>query len=190
MPDLPEPHNWSAVISQLKSDRDRLLGVLSNWGEAGRGGIHLHPSFICVVLYRISHYLFEKRRSLLARLLGQFNELITGAEINPASEIGAGLVVLCPPGTALYGKAGRNLTVMHCAGIGGEIGRRDDVGGGPGLPVLGDDVVLEPHCGILGPQKIGNRVRVGGGTLVVRDIPDDTFVEGPRPRLLARKHLS
>jgi serine O-acetyltransferase len=176
------------MTSQLKADRARLLLVFSNWGEAGKSGIHLHPSFICVVLYRISHYLFEKRRSLLARIVGQLNELVTGAEINPASEIGSGLVVLSPPGTALYGKAGRNLTVMQCAGIGGEIGRREDVGAGPGLPVLGDDVVLEPHSGILGPQRIGNRVRVGGSTLVVRDIPDDTFVEGPRPRLLTRKH--
>src|SRR4029077_5620182 len=128
-----EHQGWKTTISRLKADRHRLPLLLSDWHE--EVGVYLHPSFICVVLYRISHHFFQTGHSVLARLIGHFNELLTGADISPASDIDEGLVVLTPPGTALYGKAGRNLTVMPCAGIGGEIGRRDDVGGGPGLPV-------------------------------------------------------
>jgi serine acetyltransferase len=51
-------------------------------------------------------------------------------------------------------------------------------------------VILEPHCGVLGPVKVGNRVRVGAAVIVSRDVPDDAFVEGPRPRLLAQRHSS
>ncbi len=178
------------MTSRLKADRARLVLLLSYWREGGGVGVYLHPSFICVVLYRMSRHFFQTGHSFLARLTGHFNELLTGADISPASDIDEGFVVLSPPGAAIYGKAGRNLTVMPCAGIGGEIGRRDDVGGGPGLPVLGDDVILEPHCGVLGPVKVGNRVRVGAGVLLTRDVPDDIIVEGPRPRLLARKHSS
>lgn len=181
-----EHQSWKTTISRLRADRHRLALLLSDGHE--EIGVYLHPSFVCVVLYRISHHLFQTRNTLLARLIGQFNELLTGADISPASDIDEGLVILSPPGTAIYGKAGRNLTVMPCSGIGGEVGRHEDVGGGPGLPVLGDDVTLEPHSGVMGPWKIGNRVRVGAGVAVIRDIPDDTLAEGPRPRLLARKH--
>jgi serine O-acetyltransferase len=174
-----------SMLSRLKADRRRLVLLHSQWNI--RSGI-FHPSFLCVLLSRIAHRFLQNGHPLLARIVAQFNQLLTGADINPASEIDEGLVILTPPGAALYGKAGCNLTVMPCAGIGGELGRREDVGGGPGLPVLGDDVILEPHCGVLGPIKVGSRVRVGAGALVLRDVPDDTIVEGPRPRLLAQRH--
>jgi acetyltransferase-like isoleucine patch superfamily enzyme len=87
------------------------------------------------------------------------------------------------------GHAGRNLTVMPCAGLGGEIGRRHDAGAGPGVPFLGDDVVLEPHCGVLGPVRVGNRVRVPAGIGLTRDVPDDAILEGARVRLLPRRDL-
>jgi serine O-acetyltransferase len=185
-----EHQGWKTTISWLKVDRCRLSLLLSYWQQGGSVGIYFHPSFICVVLYRTSRHFFQRGHPLLARVIAHLNGLLTGADISPASDIGEGFVVLSPPGTAIYGKAGRNLIVMPCAGIGGEIGRRDDVGGGPGLPVLGDDVILEPHSGVLGPVKIGNRVRVGAGVAVTRDVPDDAVVEGPRPRLLTRKHSS
>src|SRR5439155_17700826 len=136
-----EHQNWKMTISRLKADRRRLLLHLSQWQRAC--GVYFHPSFICIVLYRVSRHFFQTGHPLLARLIGQFNQVLTGADISPASDIGEGFVVLTPPGAAIYGKAGRNLTVMPCAGIGGEIGRREDVGGGPGHPVLGDDVILE-----------------------------------------------
>jgi serine O-acetyltransferase len=181
-----ERPSWRATISKLKADRLRLAQLL--WREPPSFAICFHPSFVCVLLYRISHRLFEGGHKLLARFVAQFNELLTGADITPESDLDEGLVILTPPGTAICGKAGRNLTVMPCSGLGGEIGRRDDIGAGPGLPVLGDDVILEPHCGVLGPARIGNRVRVCAGVLVTRNVPDDSVAEGPPPRFLARQH--
>jgi serine O-acetyltransferase len=183
-----ERMSWKTTVWRLKADRRRLQLLLSSPNEPSAG--YFHPSFICVALYRISHQFFQHGHTLLARLLAHFNEFLTGADISPAAEIGEGLVILTPPGTAIFGKAGRNLTVMPCSGLGGEIGRSEDIGAGPGLPVLGDDVILEPHCGVLGPARIGSRVRICAGVLVTRDVPDDSIAEGPRPRLLARQHSS
>jgi serine O-acetyltransferase len=175
-------------MRQLKADRHRLETVLANWQQSPKFSVYFHPSFLCVLFYRLSRHFFLQGHSLLARLIAQFNGLLTGADINPESDIDEGFVVLSPSGAAMYGKVGKNLTVMPCSGIGGELGRREDIGGGPGLPVLGDDVVLESHTGVLGPVRIGNRVRVTAGTLVTQDVPDDTVVEGPPPRLFPRKH--
>jgi serine O-acetyltransferase len=176
--------SWKTVASRLRADHDRLALLLA-WQD--RGSFYLHPSFVSVVLYRVSRRFFENGHTFVARLVGHFNELLTGADISPASDVGEGFVILTPPGAAIYGKAGRNLTLMPCAGIGGEVGRREDIGGGPGHPVVGDDVILEPHSGILGPVRVGNRVRVGAAVMVSRDVPDDTYVEGPAPRFLRQR---
>lgn len=150
---------------------------------------HFHPSFVCVFLYRISNHLYRAGHRLLARLVWHLNTLLTGADISEPANLREGLVILSPPGVAVMGTAGRNLTIVACAGLGGEIGRLEDVGAGPGLPVVGDDVTLEPHTGILGPVRIGSRVRVKAGFTAVVDVPDDAVVEGARPRLIRRQDL-
>ena len=148
-----------------------------------------HPSFVCALLFRLSNHSYRAGHQRLARLVWHLNVIATGADISEPNDIGEGLLITSPPGTAITAKAGRNLTVMPCAGLGGELGRWEDVGAGPGLPVLGDDVTLEPHSGVLGPVRIGHRVRLTAGTVVTQDVPDDTIVEGPRPRFVRRRDL-
>lgn len=150
--------------------------------------VALHPSFLCVFLYRIANHFSRGGHRYLARVFWHLNILITGADISESVDLGAGLVVVSPPGVSLMGNAGRNLTVMPCAGLGGEIGRTEDVGAGPGLPVVGDDVILEPHSGVMGPVRIGHRVRIGAG--VTQDVADDTIVERPQPRFIRRRDLT
>lgn len=185
----PVAISWSETRNRLRADRERLVQMATQLGGCKPLAVSLHPSYVCVVLYRVSHYFHCLGRPYLARLFWHLNLLLTGADISPPASLGAGLVIISPAGTAIMGTAGRNLTVMPLAGLGGELGRRDDVGAGPGFPLLGDDVILEPNCGVLGPVRVGNRVRVGATTAVTRDVPDDAFVEGPVPRLLKRWDL-
>lgn len=173
---------WSNTCCRLHADKKRLLQTV---GEQKL--ISLHPSYICVYLYRMANYLHRRGHNLLARAVWQVNFLLTGADVSPAAEIGEGLLILSPAGISLMGRAGRNLTVMPCAGFGGEMGTFDDVGAGPGLPWLGDDVILEPHSGILGAIRVGHRVRVCAGVVLTKPSPDDTVVEGPVPRFLSRR---
>jgi len=182
--------SWKQTFSRLRADHSRLVALLARQQDRPAASAFFHPSFVCVLLYRISNHFFRAGHRHVARAFWHVNVLLTGADISAPVDLGEGLVILNPPGTAIMGKAGRNLTVMACAGLGSEMGRLEDVGGGPGLPVVGDDVIMEPHSGILGPIKIGDRVRVGAGIAVTQDVPDDTLVEGPRPRFLPRKHFS
>ncbi len=183
------PLAWSETRARIRADRARIEEILA--GELGRPAVGLlHPSFVCAFLYRISNHLWRRGHRHAARLAWHLNFVLTGGDISEPADLGPGLVVVAPPGVALMAKAGRNLTVMPCAGLGGELGRREDVGAGPGVPVLGDDVILEPHCGVLGPVRIGSRVRIRSGVPVTRDVPDDTIVEGPAPKLIPRKGLA
>ena len=182
--------SWSETIARLRVDRKRLAVMLKSQRGYYWTILILNPSFLCVVIHRLSHYFFRSGHRFIARFFWHLNILLTGADISEPCDLGEGLVIMSPPGVAIMAKAGRNLTVMPCAGLGGEIGRRrEDIGAGPGLPVLGDDVVLEPHTGVLGPVKIGHRVRLAAGTVVTRNIPDDMAVNGPQPRFVRRQDL-
>jgi len=185
----PARLSWSETFARLRADRRRLAALLDSQQGCQPGTLLFHPSFVCVFLYRISHQFFRAGHRYLARVVWHLNSLLTGADIAAPADLGEGLVIMSPPGTAIMGTAGRNLTVMPCAGLGGEVGRREDIGAGPGLPVLGDDVILEPHCGVLGPVKVGHRVRVPAGIGLTQDVPDDMLVEGPRPRFLHRRDV-
>ncbi len=160
--------------------------------EAGRRtfSLTLHPSFLSVFFYRLATYFYRRRQRLIARFFWHINTLLTGAELDEDCEFGPGLVIVSPCGISLMAKAGRNLTIMPLAGLGAELGRNEDIGGGRGRPVLGDDVTLEPQSGVLGPVRIGSRVLIRGLTLVMRDVPDDTIVEGPNPRFLRRSDVA
>ncbi|MCV2869491.1 serine acetyltransferase [Defluviimonas sp. WL0002] len=52
-----------------------------------------------------------------------------------------------------------------------------------GVPQIGDDVFIGVNATILGPVKIGDRTRIGANTVVVTDVPADSVVQAPAPRI-------
>ena len=175
---------WADTRERLRADAARLRSLsapsLDGWG------LYLGRPFLCVLLHRMSHHAHRSGWPRLGRLMWHLNTIVTGADISTLADLGPGLVIPHPVGVAIAGKAGRNLTVLACSGLGGEFGRREDVGAGPGLPVLGDDVWLEPHSGVMGPVRVGSRVRIRAGLPVACDVPDDCEVGWPPPRIVAR----
>lgn len=171
---------------RLAVDRRRLRDCLQARGIAGRWP-RLSPSYTSVALYRYARLLYARGWTRLSRLLWQLNLFITGADISPMSDLGEGLLVVHPHAVTVVGSAGRNFTVEGQGGLGGGMSM-DDVGAGPGLPLLGDDVRLERGAMVLGPVRVGNGVRVGAGCTVVQDVPDHCEV-APHPiRVLVPQH--
>jgi serine O-acetyltransferase len=178
---------WAETKQRLRDDRARLRTFLDPHPGRRPIGLTLNPSYVCVALQRLSHYLFVNGHRLTARLLWHVNLLITGADMPPSSDIGGGFVVDHPVGSGVIGKIGRNCTLRLAAGVGGGGADQSDIGGGPGLPVIGDDVELGAGALIVGPIRIGNRVRVGARCLITRSVPDDTVVEAAEPRQVPRQ---
>jgi serine O-acetyltransferase len=181
------PLTWRETRARMRADHQRLLLALARSAPTPPTSARLHPSFLCVALYRLSNHLFRAGHGWLARLVWHLKVLITGADISYLADLGPGLVVLHPAGVSIMGAAGRNLTVMAGCGLGGEVNRHDDIAGWPGVPRLGDDVLLEPHSGVLGPVHIGHRVRIGAGVVVTCDVGDDRVVARPEPKFLRRR---
>ncbi len=182
MSDDAPPWTWSQTRQRLRADRARLREYCAP--DADGIGVYLHPGFVCVLLHRLSHHCHRRGHRWLARLWWHLNTIASGADISAPADLGAGLLIPHPLGVAIAGRAGRNLTVMACSGLGGELGRRDDVGAGPGLPWLGDDVWIEPRSGVMGPVRVGDRVRIRAGLPVAIDVPDDTDVRWPPPTIV------
>ena len=174
----PRPPEAREVRACLRRDRERLLAWRAEQALGG-AGLAFDPSYQAVWLHRWSGFLFARGRRLPARLLWQINLFLTGADISPLSRFGAGLLLRCPLGVVLVGRAGADLTVGAQAVIGGGLSRRD-IGAGPGLPVLGDGVELEVGAIVLGPVRIGSGARIGPRCVVAADLPAGAAVE-PEP---------
>ena len=171
---------WFEVRQRLRRDRERLRGLRGTNGLP-LGILALNPSYQCIWLHRVSNYFFRRNHRLLARFLWHLNLLLTGADIGPISEIGPGLLLVHPISTQIFGRLGADCTIWGHCGVGG--GRSNkDIGAGPGLPIIGDNVTLWPNSMVLGPVHLGDGVEVGPGCTIMRDLPPGTKVEPAESR--------
>ena len=155
---------------RLRVDRQRLLECFRARGVEVRC-VRCSPAYVAVALYRYSRLCFTRGWRLSARLLWQVNLFLTGADVSPLSDLGEGLLIVHPFAVTITGSAGRNLAIEGWGGMGAGLAM-DDIGAGPGLPLLGDDVSMDRGAMVLGPTRIGNSVRIGPGCTVVHDVAD------------------
>ena len=134
--------------------------------------------------YRISHSLWIHGWRFLARFLSQAARLITGIEIHPGAEIGRrffidhGMGVVIGETTII----GDDVTLFQGVTLGGtgkEMGKRH--------PTLRNGVVVGSGARVLGNIVIGENSRVGAGSVVLRDIPDNSTVVGVPGHIVLRQ---
>ncbi len=172
---------WGETRRRLAGDGVRIRAMLRARFGAEPRFLLFDSSWRCVLLHRLAHYFWRRDARRTARLFMQLNSLVTGADIHPNCDFGGGLLIPHPAGLIASGNAGRNLTMMPLAGI-GIMPSAEDVGAGPGLPVLGDDVWLGASCGVLGPLHVGSGSRLQPGSPLTRDVPyisEDTGTVNP-----------
>jgi len=146
----------------------------------------LSPQIQTVVLYRISHWLWEKGWRRLAFAVANWNALIFKAMISPASSIGPGMFLPHPPGITFCGSAGSGLTMYSMAVCCPSVsdGWSADKG-----PRLGNSILVGAHSVIHGPIWVGDRTKIGFCVALDRDAPPDTLVVSKAVRaILVSKH--
>ncbi len=140
-------------------------------------------SLRAALYYRLGHWF--RRRDFRAAA-GIFDRLILrcGASINTAAEIGPGLRIPHPHGVVIGQgvRIGRRAYILQGVTLGGEGGkRRPD---GQSGPRLGDDVLIGAGAKLLGPIRVGSRVRIGANAVVNTDLPDDSTAVGVPARVV------
>ncbi len=96
------------------------------------------------------------------------------AEIGEGTELGyGGMGVVIHPDARI----GRGVFIAPQVTIGGRSGL-------PGVPSIGDDVLIGTGAKVLGPIRIGARSVIGANAVVVRDVPEGAVVAGAPARQL------
>ena len=112
---------------------------------------------------------------LLPRLVSQFSRWLTGIEIHPGAAIGRRFFIDHGMGVVIgeTTEIGDDCLLYQGVTLGGtgkEKGKRH--------PTLGDHVIVGTGAKILGNIRIGNDVRVGAGSVVLKPVPDHSTVVG------------
>lgn len=143
-----------------------------------------YPGVHALWLHRIAYYLWSKKWILLSRLISHINRFLTGIEIHPAAQIGRGVFI----------DHGMGVVVGETAVIGdGCIIYKGVVLGGTTLektkrhPTLGKKVIVGSNACVLGNITIGDNVRIGSGSVVVKDVPPAATVVGVPGRIIEQK---
>jgi serine O-acetyltransferase len=134
-----------------------------------------YPGLHAVWAHRIQHWLWCHNFKLLARLSSQYSRFWTGIEIHPAACIGRRLFIDHGMGVVIGETAivGDDVTLYQNVTLGGT-GKAH----GKRHPTLRDGVFVGNNANILGNIIIGERARVGAGSVVLRDVPPDSTVVG------------
>lgn len=143
-----------------------------------------YPGVHALLLHRISHYLWKKGLFLLARLISHANRFLTGIEIHPAAEIGRGVFIDHGMGVVIGETAviGDGCLIYKGVVLGGTTTEKTKR-----HPTLGKKIIVGSNACILGNITIGDHVRIGSGSVVVKDVPPHATVVGVPGRIIEQK---
>lgn len=146
--------------------------------------IFLMPSVQAIFTYRLGRYFYLKGWRVIGRMLYTYNIIVWGADIACTTKIGRALYMPHPVGVSIFGVLGDRCTCYTQTGIGGGSGDETDIGAGPGLPVLGDGVLVGARSLIVGPIHVGTGSLIGAAALVTFNIPEYSTVVSSSAKII------
>ncbi|MDR2673112.1 MAG: serine O-acetyltransferase [Coriobacteriales bacterium] len=134
-----------------------------------------YPGVQALAAHRFQHFLWKHNRRGIARFLSQCTRFFTGVEIHPGAEFGRRVFIDHGMGVIVGETAvvGNDVTIFQGVTLGGtgkEHGKRH--------PNVEDGAVIGVGAAVLGNVTIGARTKVGGGAVVVDNVPPDCTVVG------------
>ncbi|HEV1284940.1 MAG TPA: serine O-acetyltransferase [Bryobacteraceae bacterium] len=140
-----------------------------------------YPGFHAVLIHRLAHGVYNRGWFTFARVISQFSRTMTGIEIHPGATIGRRFFIDHGMGIVIGETAEIGDDVLMYQGVtlggtGKQTGKRH--------PTIGNEVVIGTGAKILGNIKIGDHVKVGAGSVVVRSVPDHSTVVGVPGRVV------
>jgi serine O-acetyltransferase len=150
-----------------------------NWLEV----LVCYPGLQALFFHRFAHWLFKIGIPFFPRFISHLSRFLTGIEIHPGAQIGQGVFIDHGMGvvigeTAIIGDYCLIYQGVTLGGTGKETGKRH--------PTLGENVVIGGGAKVLGNIQIGNDVRIGAGSVVLRDVPSNCTVVGIPGRIVYR----
>ncbi len=170
------------MFTQLKKD----IAVIMERDPAVRSKLEAalcYPGLHAIWLHRIAHKLYKNNFILLARIVNTFSRFLTSIDIHPGAKLGEGLFIDHGLGVVIGETAelGKNITLYQGVTLGGtgkENGKRH--------PTIGDNVVVASGAKVLGSFRVGNNSKIGAGSVVLKEVPDNSVVVGIPGRIVVQ----
>jgi serine O-acetyltransferase len=165
-----------AIKEDLRAVFDRDPAATS-WLEV----VLTYAGFHAVMAYRVSHWLKTHRVPFLPRFISQAARMLTGIEIHPSATIGSGFFIDHGMGVVIGETAeiGDYVTLFQGVTLGGtgkERGKRH--------PTLGSHVVVGAGAKILGGITVGDNVKIGANSVVLKNVSANSTVIGVPARVI------
>ncbi len=141
-----------------------------------------YPGLHAILLHRLAHWFFSRNFIVCARLISHFSRWMTGIEIHPGARIGRRFFIDHGMGVVVgeTTEIGDDVLLYQGVTLGGtghEKGKRH--------PTLGNHVVIGSGAKVLGSIEVGDWVRVGAGSVVVKAVDAHSTVVGIPGRIVA-----
>lgn len=170
----------------FKDVREDIHAVLEK-DPAARTGLEVllcYPGVWAIIFHKPAHWCYKHNLKLIARVISQVARWFTGIEIHPGATIGKrcfidhGMAIIIGETTEI----GDDVTIYQGVTLGGtgkDTGKRH--------PTIGNRVVISSGAKVLGPFRVGDDVKIGAGSVVLKEVPDGCTVVGI-PGTIVRRH--
>lgn len=170
------------IFKRIKEDMD----VVFDQDPAARTYVEVFLTYSglhAVWLHRVAHFFYRRRLRFIARVISQIGRFLTGIEIHPGAKIGRRFFIDHGMGVVIGEtcEIGNDVTIYQGVTLGGtghEKGKRH--------PTIKDNALISTGAQILGAITIGKSSKVGGGSVVLKDVPDHSTVVGVPGRVVVR----
>ncbi|MEG1686425.1 MAG: serine O-acetyltransferase [Angelakisella sp.] len=135
----------------------------------------LYAGLHAILWHRLAHWLYRHHRYFLARMVSQFSRFLTGIEIHPGAQLGAGVVIDHGSGVVIGETAvvGDGCTIYQGATLGGtgkDKGKRH--------PTLGKNVMVGAGAKILGPFTVGDNCKIASNAVLLSPLEENSTAVG------------
>lgn len=141
------------------------------------------PGVHAIWIHRVAHGFWRGGWPLIARWVSHVGRFLTGIEIHPAAVLGPGLFIDHGMGIVIgeTAEVGENVSILQGVTLGGTSLKREKR-----HPTIGDNVMIGAGAKVIGGFTIGAGSRIGAGSVVVREVPENCVVVGVPGRITFR----
>ncbi|HWG79761.1 MAG TPA: serine O-acetyltransferase [Stellaceae bacterium] len=170
------------VLKNLRDEIDTIMKL----DPAARSRLEValcYPGFHALVMYRIAHWLWERRWLVLGRFISNVARTLTGIEIHPGAKIGRRLFIDHGVGVVIgeTAEVGDDVTLYQGVTLGGTKLHR-----GKRHPTIEDGVIVSAGAKVLGGFTVGKGARIGPNAVVRAEVPPGGRVVAPRSTTISR----
>lgn len=173
----------------LNDDAKKRITILGVDGMFARLSALLAPGMIAVIVFRFGGVaknspcpLFCVPLRVLYFVLFYVVQALYGISVQAYTRIGRRFVIVNHAGIFVVAESiGDDFTVCESVTVGNVRGKKR-------LPIIGNNVYLEPGCKVLGEVTIGDNVVVRANSLVLNDVPSNSIAVGNPARIYPLGH--